>query len=212
MTVTKLWVLSASLKLCHVSWVPEIAILYLKLIVHAFNYHFQLAIPLWPGAFLSVKLLHPFSRRFGRVGPPSLPRLRGVLPVPRLLRRSLVPRRSPVPSWQKSWNTRAIFRDKQVSEGLPPVRTGFHALPRLALTFGPPSPSPVNWALLDKGKSSEFPPSFPTLSMPFPGYCAALWRCFPCRSPVIAPLCGDVHFALHEHFLMPVVSFLWTYF
>ena len=71
MTVTKLWVLSASLKLCHVSWVPEIAILYLKLIVHAFNYHFQLAIPLWPGAFLSVKLLRPFSRRFGRVGPPS---------------------------------------------------------------------------------------------------------------------------------------------
>ena len=47
---------------------------------------------------------------------------------------SLIPCHSPVPSWQKSWDTRAIFRDNQDSEGLSPVWTGFHVLPRLALT------------------------------------------------------------------------------
>ena len=139
----------------------------------------------------------------------ALPRLRGVLPVPRLLCHSLIPCRSPVPSWQKSWNTRAIFRDNQDSEGLSPAWTGFHVLPRLALTFGPPSPSPVNLALWTRAKVRNFCPGFWTLSMLFPGYCAALSRLFPCCSPVIAPLCGEVHFALHEHFLM-LVSFLWT--
>ena len=88
----------------------------------------------------------------------ALPRIRGVLPLPRSFSMpfpgSLIPCCCPVLPWQKSRNTRAIFRDNQDSEGLSPVWTGFHVLPRLALTFGPPSPSPVNLALLDKGKSS----------------------------------------------------------
>ena len=88
----------------------------------------------------------------------ALPRLRGVLPVPRLLCHSLIPCRSPVPSWQKSWNTRAIFRDNQDSEGLSPVWTGFHVLPRLGQKFG---------------------------------ISALVFGLFPCRSPVIVPLCRD---------------------
>ena len=119
----------------------------------------------------------------------ALPRLRGVLPVPRLLCHSLIPCRSPVPSWQKSWNTRAIFRDNQDSEGLSPAWTGFHVLPRLALTFGPPSPSPVNLALWTRAKVRNFCPGFWTLSMLFPGYCAALWGSTLCFTRALFDAC-----------------------
>ena len=119
----------------------------------------------------------------------ALLRLRGVLPVPRLLCHSLIPCRSPVPSWQKSWNTRAIFRDNQDSEGLSPVWTGFHVLPRLALTFGPPSPSPVNLALWTRAKVRNFCPGFWTLSMLFPGYCAALWGSTLCFTRALFDAC-----------------------
>ena len=145
MTVTQLWVLCVSLKLCHVSWVLDINIMYLT-----FSCHFQLAIPLWSGSF-QCNICARFPTDLGVSDLHALPRLRGVLPLPRSFSMpfpgSLNPCCCPVLPWQKSRNTRAIFRDSQ-------VRTGFHVLPRLALTFLPPSPSPVNLALLDKGKSS----------------------------------------------------------
>ena len=164
--------------------------MYLTLCVHLFTYQFQLAIPALPW-FFSVQLLRPFSHRFGRVGPPC------PSPVKRCPSRSpvIVPFTHSMP-FPGSLLAKILEYSRNLSR-----QSGFRGpLPSLDRI---PCPSPV------RAKVRNFCPGFWTLSMPFPGYCAALSRLFPCCSPVIVPLCGEVQIALHEHFLM-LVSFLWT--